>query len=311
MLKVIASVFDPMGLYAPTVLRGKILFQELWKLQYDWDDPIERAPILSKWFKTYEDLERLSEFPILMCIIRFDQTESPEYNLLCFCDASASSYAAAIYIHQQCNGKATANLLFAKTRLAPVKSMTIPRLELMAVLIGMRCLAFVKNQMVLPIQGQFLWTDSKCVLEWTKTNKELPVFVRNRVKEIQTYKDVSVSYVNTKENPADVATRGSTLDDLSKNTLWWHGPEWLNEPMQILAQQNVIPPENQKFSNEDADLSDVLLKTTETSNIPLICSPFGIQEDRYSSVTKLIRVTAYLLCFVRQNSFAEATLADI
>ena len=69
--------------------------------------------------------------------------------------------------------------------LAPVKEMTIPRLELMAVLIGVRSLKFVEKEMKIPIEKKFLWTDSQCVLKWIASNKDLSVFVTNRVAEIK------------------------------------------------------------------------------------------------------------------------------
>ena len=102
--------------------------------------------------------------------------------------------------------------------------MTIPRLELMAVLIGVRCVEFVKQQMKLPIQKVCLWTDSQFVLGWIKTTKNLHVFVKNRVSEIKQHKDVIFGYVNTKENPADIATRGTTTKELQLKELWWYSP---------------------------------------------------------------------------------------
>lgn len=104
--------------------------------------------------------------------------------------------------------------MFAKTRLAPVDGMTIPRLELMAVLIGVRYVEFVKQQMKLPIQKMCLRTDSQCVLGWIKTTKNSRVFVKNTVREIKQHNDVILWYVNTKENPADIATRGTTTKEL-------------------------------------------------------------------------------------------------
>jgi diketogulonate reductase-like aldo/keto reductase len=77
------------------------------------------------------------------------------------------------------------NLIFAKTRLAPVKKMTIPRLELMPVLIGVRCLKFVKTQLMIEISHEYFWTDSQIALDWINSKKQLPVFVKNRVKEIK------------------------------------------------------------------------------------------------------------------------------
>ena len=87
---------------------------------------------------------------------------------------------------------------FSKTRLAPVKGLTIPRLELMAVLIEVRCVTFVKDQLRLPLEQIHLWTDSQCVLKWISSDKDLTVFVRNRVREIKSHSEIQFHYINTK-----------------------------------------------------------------------------------------------------------------
>ena len=89
------------------------------------------------------------------------------YHLLCFCDASVSAYATALYLHQTCDNMETkSDLLFSKTRFAPLKKISIPRLEQMAVLIEARCVPFVKKQLKLPFDSIKLRTDSQCVLKW-------------------------------------------------------------------------------------------------------------------------------------------------
>lgn len=87
---------------------------------------------------------------------------------MCFCDASAKAYATALYFHQKNERKTKVDLVFAKCRLAPLKRITIPRLELMAVLIGVRCLKFVYDQLQLNVKQKYLWTDSRCILTGSK-----------------------------------------------------------------------------------------------------------------------------------------------
>ena len=138
------------------------------------------------------------------------------YSLVCFCDASAKAYAAIIYLHQASSDDCKADLIFSKTLLAPQKS-TIPQLELLGVLIGTRALKFVQKELHLPISSKVLWTDSQCVLHWLQSRKPLPTFVTNRLKEIKSLERVSIRYVPTEENPADLATRGKSPSEL-KNT---------------------------------------------------------------------------------------------
>ena len=122
-------------------------------------------------------------------------------------------------------------------RLAPVSSgkkkvknsgeVTLPRLELLGVLIGVRAANFITKELKLPISRRYLWTDSECVLHWMQTSKLLPSFVENRIKEIQMEKDITFCYIPSKQNPADYATHGLTVQEIVNCELWWHGPKWL------------------------------------------------------------------------------------
>ena len=93
--------------------------------------------------------------------------------------------------------------------------MAIPRLELMAVVIGVRCLRFVKQQLNISIEGIHLWTDSQCVFKWIDSEKDLSVFVAYRVKEIKSEGNITFGYARSEENPADIASRGTTFQNLS------------------------------------------------------------------------------------------------
>ena len=111
--------------------------------------------------------------------------------LLIFCDASKTSYATAVYLHVEGNNSVKVNLVFSKSRLASggkdkgksKKEMTIPRLELLAVTIGVRAAKFVAKELKFSFINRILWTDSTCVLHWLKTNKQLPLFVGGRNKK--------------------------------------------------------------------------------------------------------------------------------
>ena len=71
--------------------------------------------------------------------------------------------------------------------------------------------------------------DSQCVLYWMKTRKPLTVFVENRVKEIRGSSDINLQYVTSADNPADIASRGTTTETLKNSIRWWDGPYWLTE----------------------------------------------------------------------------------
>lgn len=281
------------------MIRGKIFLWELWKRRLNWDYELQNEDLL-KWISIQTELKSICECEIQMSIVMDCVTSNVEYKLLCFCDASASAYAVAIYLHQTSANNCKCDLIFSKSRLAPVKKLTIPRLELMAVLIGVRCVTFVKSELNLNIEKMYMWTDSQCVLRWITSKKDLNVFVKNRIMEIQSHKDINFMYVCSKENPADIATRGTSTKGLFANTLWWHGPDWLKRDV----------PHWKMFSFEERvsvqeDLNSELINqrhSIETSS--LICSndyavsevkaPYGIDCKRFSSYSKLLRVTAWI-----------------
>ena len=306
-LKTIASVFDPQGLFSPVILRGKVMLQNLWSKGLDWDDEISSEDLLS-WSELKSDINNVSECQIPRCV-RMNTSGAIQNRLLCFCDASQNAYATLIYLHQTNGSETKVDLMFTKTRLTPVKGMTIPRAELMAVLIGVRCLEFVKQQLKIVIEGSHLWTDSQCVLKWIASDKDLTVFVANRVREINSHSNVTFSYVTTKDNPADIATRGSTLTRLCENELWWQGPQWL-------TQHQSDWPEGISHFNEQgkSDYESELKKHRETKETNVLssvgsgsedstsmCYPFEIDSSKYSSVTTLVRVTAYVMRFIHKT----------
>ncbi|VDI04630.1 Hypothetical predicted protein [Mytilus galloprovincialis] len=133
----LAEIFDPIGLFSPIIISGKMFVQDLWKRNLQWDDELSTED-LSKWINISTELKRVSEVFIPRCVYLHSVLNDKTCKLLCFCDASARAYSAAVYLHQTCGQSSRSDLIFSKSRLAPVKEMSIPRLELMAVLIGVR-----------------------------------------------------------------------------------------------------------------------------------------------------------------------------
>ncbi|XP_053406659.1 uncharacterized protein LOC123538298 [Mercenaria mercenaria] len=254
-LKQLASVFDPLGLCSPLSLRGKILLQQIWSKGYDWDDLLEKKDS-DAWVEIRSDLEQIESVRFQRNICMTNDVNNVEYSLACFCDASGKAYAASIYLVQVKEDEYKSDLIFSKSRLTPIKGMTIPRLELMAVLIGARCLNFVEKELKLQCKNVVLLTDSKCVLQWLSSDKLLPVFVKNRLKEIKSYGNITYRYVNTTENPADIASRGSTLVKLLENRIWWHGPQMLRHSILDLLNGKPVSKSEQDTAIEDAEVEN-------------------------------------------------------
>ena len=106
------------------------------------------------------------------------------------------------------------SLIFSKSRIAPNKELSIPRLELVTVLFGARSLNFVGKSLQLKIKEMILWTDSKCVLRWQKSKKMLSPFIQRRVDEIKSNGNFDFRYVATHDNPEDIASRGMVTKEL-------------------------------------------------------------------------------------------------
>ena len=310
-LKEIAAIFDPLGLFSPILLKGKVFLQMLWNKHLEWDDRIDDEDI-KVWSTIRLDGSSLSGVQVKRCIAMNGNGYDVKYKLVCFCDASKDAFAAVVYLLQTNRKQGQkADLIFSKTRLAPVKKMTVPRLELMAVVIGVRCLRFVTAQLKIPIESKYLWTDAQCVLRWINSEKDLSVFVRNRVKEINKDSDIVFGFVSTTENPADVATRGTTVSNLQNDNLWWHGPRWLTAAEKEWPKSTIVNDDKTDVKYESELKKSKSMKETGLLNTPepVVTSqtthignsaPLGIDCARYSSLTNLLRVTALALRFINR-----------
>jgi len=204
------------------VLPAKILFQSLWDLDLAWDDPL--PPDKNE---AWNDILRSWEEQSIRLPRRLPVGREVRYQLHAFADASTKAYATVIYLVALLDGRAESYLVFSKSRLQPRKAITLPRLELMAALIGTRALQFVSTQLHLPVDEHHLWSDSMIALQWVENPERLERFVENRVREIRQHTHIRFHHVESAQNPADVASRGCTPQELNLNHMWWHGPQWL------------------------------------------------------------------------------------
>ena len=164
-LKEITSVYDPLGLLCPVNLWGKVLLQSLWKKKLDWDDELGMAH-QTEWLDVKMNIDCINQVEMKRCIRASGESK---YHLVCFCDASTVAYANVVYLMKFSGTTTSGNLVISKARyIAPIKELTIPSLELMAVLIVVRSLKFVREQMRLPFETLVILTDSQCALHLIK-----------------------------------------------------------------------------------------------------------------------------------------------
>ncbi|KAH0812042.1 hypothetical protein GEV33_010749 [Tenebrio molitor] len=230
-LSTIAKIFDPLGLKAPFLVNAKLLLQKLWQLQLQWDQSVPN-PLAEEWHRFLNELCHLSNLNILRKVI--PQVPVTLLEIHGFADASMSAYGAAIYLRSRnSQGEYSTQLLCAKSRVAPLKTVSLPRLELCAALLLARLIHKTASALNPKITKQYLWTDTSIVLAWLAASpNSWQVFVANRVSEIQDLTSVNDWYhISTKDNPADVITRGMYPETLIKSETWWHGPRFLSKDL--------------------------------------------------------------------------------
>ncbi|XP_062538223.1 uncharacterized protein LOC134206510 [Armigeres subalbatus] len=283
-LSTIAQLYDPLGIISPVVVSAKILMQNLWLLALGWDDEV--SPDLGrKWTQFCEQLPALSSFRIERCAFAPDFLSA---ELHCFADASELAYGACIYaLSETVDKRVHVCLLASKSRVAPLKPLTIPRLELCAALLASRLYEKIIRSLEMEIEGCFFWSDSTIVLQWMKAPpRTWKTFVANRISEIQaTTVGSHWQHVSGRENPADMISRGVSAEELINSGLWKRGPKWLREDKSTW-QVEILP--EIKFTVKELEVNKNAILTTQ------IALPESIFV-RFSSYRTLLNVVAH--CF--------------
>lgn len=279
-----ARLFEPLGLLSPCTIVVKMLFQSLWKLHLDWDDELP-AEILQKWTEIRTALYQLKSVRLNRWI---GTTTASDVELHGFCDASMDAYAAVVYVRVRAsNGTASVYNICAKTKVAPIKVISLPRLELCGAALLVKLLNDAKAAMQWPLIDVRCWTDSTIVLAWLRGHPSAyNVFVANRTAEIQRHVPVERwHHVRSADNPADCASRGITPKQLLHHRLWWTGPRWLRQDFSEWPQQLSVPETAEEARTR---ANTVIVAVT---NWELL--------SQYSSWNKLVRVTAYCVRFTQ------------
>jgi len=234
-LSQIARLYDPSGWLSPVTIRAKLLLQKIWKEKLDWDTPLP-SPLSHEWNKIVSDLPLLQEFNIRRCYSQLPSTDEPlTYHVIGFSDASNAAFAAVVYVRSfdSSNSNIQVTLVGSKSKVAPVKGETTPRLELNGARLLSRFVKTVVETLPVPVAAVYCYSDSMSVLGQLNPNykEKRDVFVVNRVRTIhQNLPNGQWGHVKGTENPADCASRGITAKDFLSHPLWLQGPPWLKSP---------------------------------------------------------------------------------
>ena len=284
-----AKSFDVLGWLAPFMLNMKILFQDMWKEKIDWDTPLKEE-LVARHKQWREELPLLKHITIPRCY--FSQGERKQVELHGFSDASTLAYSAVVYVRATYeDGSVSSVLVVAKTKVAPLKSVSIPRLELCGAVLLSELLVSTGTALQVDKSRWYGWCDSTAALGWLKgCPSRFKTYVANRVAlASDNLAPEQWNHVSTNHNPADCASRGLSADELIHHPLWWHGPPWL-----LLDPIPISPP-----PGVEARDPEVAAEEKERPILNVTAKVTGGWEFRFNDFNKLLRGTALAFMFCR------------
>lgn len=305
-LKTVMTIFDPLGFLCNFTIKGRILIQHIWKSKIGWDDEIDKKST-DKWKRWMIELQKIKNIQINRCYVT-DIYKAQQIQLHVFCDASAQAYAAVAYFRIKFPTHISTSFVIAKSRVAPLKPMSIPRLELQAAVLGNRLVSTILENHDIPITCVYLWSDSQTVISWIKSNPALyKPFVAHRLAEIQENTDAKHwNWIPTNENVSDEATREDYSRDWALSTRWRDGPEFLKyEKSDWPIKDNLMTDTTEMKKT----FIGVTVETTQLkSSLPDV--------TRFSSWLKLIRTTAWIIRIIetlmkKLNKRGELTCSEL
>lgn len=278
----IGRLFDPLGFLGPIITAAKLVMQDIWRVGLNWDDELPEE-IQQKWIQFRRQLPVVNEMRKPRCVIPGDAIRIELHG---YSDASKRAYGAVVYARCiAADGSISVKLVASKSRVAPIKPVTIPRLELCGAKLLAELVEKITSTMNIKFDDVTLWCDSSIVLCWLKKSPSaLNQFVSNRVAAVvEMTSGYRWQYVQSANNPADVISRGASPEELLSNELWWNGAP-------NLQQASPRPDESETIEEIPEMKTATVLTTVE--------KPASISLDRVSNYRKLQRAWAYVLRFI-------------
>ncbi|KAJ2948430.1 hypothetical protein O0L34_g7673 [Tuta absoluta] len=287
-LKRTMSLYDPLGLGTPVTIQAKKILQETWRSNVGWDDPL--PPKLEKEWQAWQiALQNLKQVALPRCYPMFSSADKLELHV--FVDASETAFIAAAYWRSvNSEGEIKVTLAAAKGRVAPLKTVSIPRLELQAATLGGRLARTVEREHERRADRRVMWTDSRTVLSWLRAGaRSFKPFVAHRVAELEETTDISEwRWVPTAHNVADDATR-SVPHNFNASHRWFRGPDFLYKDESFWP-RDPDPPQPMKTGEERVTTAAIRPQLREA--LPDV--------TRFSSWLRLVRATARILQFIER-----------
>ncbi|XP_045474900.1 uncharacterized protein LOC123680828 [Harmonia axyridis] len=282
-LSSISKTFDPLGLVGPCIIKAKLIMQKLWKLNLSWDESVPND-VHTEWLRFQNKFEWINKVKMPRQVI---SATAKRIQIHGYCDASEQAYGACIYARStHSTGNHLVRLICAKSKVSPLKCISLPKLELCGALLLARLVSSVVKALDMNIQKITYWCDSQITLAWIAGEPyKWKTFISNRVAEIQQLTRLNQwRHVASKENPADIISRGLEPVELANCELWWNASPWISMDEQFWPKHDV------KFPDE--------MPQQKTNCISLVSATQRFDLfTRYTSLTKLQRVIAYIFRF--------------
>ncbi|XP_055633341.1 uncharacterized protein LOC129773720 [Toxorhynchites rutilus septentrionalis] len=287
LLRIIMTVFDPLGLISHFLMILKVTLQEVWRIGLKWDEQITGKQFES-WKSWVKLLPKLEDIQIPRCFHHAtsigDQTRIQMHT---FVDAGENGMAAVVYLRFEEDGLVECALVGAKTRVTPLRYLSIPRSELQAAVIGTRLANTVTKSLSLRISQRYFWCDSRNVLCWLRSDhRRYSQYVAARVSEVLDTTEIDEwHWIQSEWNVADDGTKWTGQVELKIEDRWFLGPGFLKGPEESWPKRSFI-----RETTDEEIRSSALFhgKNAEPD----------VMASNYSRWMHLVRVTAYVQRFV-------------
>ena len=294
----VSKVFDSLGFCLPVTVLGKIFIQKLWKDGLSWDEPLPDNRT-KEWYRIKDEPSKLNN-------VRFPRQayDHDHASLIVCCDSSKEVYGFSCYVKSELVEDGRYQLIFAKAKVAPTKSKTLPTLELMAAFLALKCLPTILTSLENKVNSICIAVDAQIVLSWILTCnvKTKNVLARNRVKDITAMRsdihnqfnlNCQFVYINSSNNPADLLTRGLSYSSfLDKKQFWLSGPQFFDSPPNDWPRDSLgcLSDESKRLTVQPTiNTVHIIADRSSESLLPI---------KRYSSLAKLFNITALVFMFI-------------
>ena len=303
------KIYDPMGFITPVTIKMKLLCSRLCKKKMGWDEVLDETS-RKIWRNLLKSLKEAEPIKMPRCYFVGVAGRVRSTSLQGFCDASVNAYTAVVYLKIETADETFLKFVTSKTRVAPLVEQTIPRLELLSALILARLISHIRSVLeeFIPILHVTCWSDSEVALYWIRgEDREWKQFIQNRVCEIRSLVPPNAwRHCSSKENPADIASRGTSPAILAEST-WISGPDWLKsykEAIQIseeTAKVKQAPVESlQEAKKEHRELASNLPWSSLLTGSSSLAVSAVIDCKRFRHLHRLPTITALVLRFTRK-----------